>query len=89
MPVDGKLLEILCCPLSKTPLTILGRQKLDKLNLAINNGDALFVGGEKVTDPLQEGLITEDGKVIYPVQDDIPILLEEKGIGTTQFQDFS
>jgi uncharacterized protein YbaR (Trm112 family) len=89
MPVDGKLLEILCCPLSKTPLTILGRQKLDKLNLAINNGDALFIGGEKVTATLQEGLITEDGKVIYPVQDDIPILLEEKGIGTTQFQDFS
>jgi uncharacterized protein YbaR (Trm112 family) len=89
MPVDGKLLEILCCPLSKTPLTVLSRQKLDKLNLAINSGDALFVGGEKVTDPLPEGLITEDGKVIYPVQDDIPILLEEKGIGTTQFQDFS
>ena len=88
MPVDGKLLEILCCPLSKTPLTVLGREKLDKLNLAINSGDALFVGGQKVTQPLQEGLITEDGKVIYPVQDDIPVLLEEKGIGTTQFQDF-
>lgn len=88
MPVDGKLLEILCCPVSKTPLTVLGLQKLDKLNTAINSGDALFVGGEKVTDPLSEGLITEDGKVIYPVQDDIPILLEEKGIGTTQFQDF-
>jgi uncharacterized protein YbaR (Trm112 family) len=87
MPVDGKLLEILCCPLSKTPLTVLGREKLDKLNHAINSGDALFVGGENVTQPLQEGLITEDGKVIYPVQDDIPILLEEKGIGTTQFQD--
>jgi uncharacterized protein YbaR (Trm112 family) len=88
MPVNGKLLEILCCPVSKTPLTILGRQKLDKLNAAIESGDALYVGGEKVLDPLQEGLITEDGKVIYPVQDDIPILLEEKGIGTTQFQDF-
>lgn len=88
MPVNGKLLEILCCPVSKTPLTVLGRQKLDKLNDAITKGEALFVGGEKVTEPLQEGLITEDGKVIYPVQDDIPILLEEKGIGTTQFQDF-
>jgi len=88
MPVDGKLLEILCCPVSKTPLTVLGRQKLDKLNEAIKGGNALYVGGEKVTDPLQEGLITEDGKVIYPVQDDIPILLEEKGIGTTQFQGF-
>ena len=88
MPVDGKLLEILCCPVSKTPLTMLGRQKLDKLNTTINSGDALFVDGEKVTDPLPEALITEDGKVIYPVQDSIPILLEEKGIGTTQFQDF-
>ena len=88
MPVNGKLLEILCCPVSKTPLTILGRQKLDKLNSTILSGDALYVDGEKVTATLQEGLITEDGKVIYAVQDDIPILLEEKGIGTTQFQDF-
>ena len=88
MPVNGKLLEILCCPVSKTPLTVLGRQKLDKLNNAIKSGEALFVGGEKVTDSLPEALITEDGKVIYPVQDDIPVLLEEKGIGTTQFQDF-
>ena len=88
MPVNGKLLEILCCPVSKTPLTVLGRQKLDKLNDAIKSGEALFVDGEKVTDPLQEALITEDGKVIYPVQDDIPVLLVEKGIGTTQFQDF-
>ena len=88
MPVNGKLLEILCCPVSKTPLTVLGRQKLDKLNTTILSDDALYVDGEKVTATLQEGLITEDGKVIYAVQDDIPILLEEKGIGTTQFQDF-
>ncbi len=88
MPIDGKLLEILCCPVSKTPLTVLGQKKLEKLNKAIESGEALYVGGDKVTDPLSEGLITEDGKVIYPVQDDIPILLEEKAIGTAQFQDF-
>jgi len=88
MPVNGKLLEILCCPVSKTPLVVLGQRKLEKLNQAIENGEALYVGGDKVTAPLQEGLITEDGKVIYPVEDDIPILLEEKGIGTLQFQDF-
>jgi uncharacterized protein YbaR (Trm112 family) len=88
MPVDGKLLEILCCPVSKTPLIKLGQEKLDKLNKAIASGDALYVDGEKVKEALQEGLITEDNKVIYPVQNDIPILLEEKGIGTTQFQDF-
>jgi len=86
MPVDGKLLEILCCPLSKTPLLMLGRKKLDKLNDAIRDGDALYIDGKQITEPLQEGLVTEDGKVIYRVQDDIPVLLEEKGIGTEQFQ---
>jgi len=88
MPVDGKLLEILCCPVSKTPLTVLDSKKLDKLNSAIAGNEALSIGGEKVIEPLQEGLITQDGKVIYPVHDDIPILLEEKGIGTSQFLDF-
>ncbi len=41
-----------------------------------------------VEQPLREALITEDSRVIYPVVDEIPILLEERGIGTTQFQDF-
>ena len=88
MPVEGKLLEILCCPVSKTPLIVLAQQKLDKLNAAIESGDVLYVDGKKVSALLQEALITEDGKVIYKVQDDIPIMLEEKGIGTAQFQDF-
>jgi uncharacterized protein YbaR (Trm112 family) len=88
MPVDGKLLEILCCPVSKTPLTILALEKLEKLNNTIKAGETLYINGEKVTGPLQEGLITADGKVIYPLQDNIPVLLEEKGIATVQFLDF-
>ena len=63
-------------------------EKLDTLNSAIANGEALYIDNSKVSEPLQEGLITDDKKVIYAVQDNIPVLLEEKGIGTTQFQDF-
>jgi len=88
MPVDGKLLEILCCPVSKTPLLILSQENLGKLNSAIEDGAVLFVDGQSVTDILQEGLITEDDKVIYAVQESIPVLLEEQGIGTTQLLDF-
>ena len=87
MPVDGKLLEILCCPVSKTPLTILARDMLDKLNSAIESNELLYIDNSKVTETLQEGLITEDGKVVYAVQDNIPVLLEEKGIGTAQLKD--
>ena len=88
MPVDGKLLEILCCPVSKVSLKFLSEKKLDKLNAAIATGDALYIGGEKVTKALSEALVTEDDKVIYAVDDGIPVLLEEEGIGTTQFNDF-
>ena len=88
MPVDGKLLEILCCPVSKTPLRHLEKPLLEKLNRAIADGEVQYVRGEVVTTPLDEALITEDSKVIYPVEDDIPILLEDRGIGTTQLKDF-
>ncbi len=88
MPVDGKLLEILCCPVSKTPLRQLERSRLDKLNRAIEAGEVQYVGGEPVSSPLREALVTEDSRVIYPVEDDIPVLLADKGIGTAQLQDF-
>jgi uncharacterized protein YbaR (Trm112 family) len=88
MSIDGKLLEILCCPVSKTPLTRLQAKRLRKLNEAISAGNVQYVRGATVEQPLQEALITEDSKVIYPVIDEIPILLEERGIGTTQLQDF-
>jgi uncharacterized protein YbaR (Trm112 family) len=87
MPVDGKLLEILCCPVSKTPLQRLEPSRLAKLNEAIPGG-VQYVGGEPVEKKLTEALITVDSKVIYPVERDIPILLEEKGIGTTQLDNF-
>jgi uncharacterized protein YbaR (Trm112 family) len=88
MTVDGKLLEILCCPVSKTPLTRLSANRLKVLNKAIAEGSVETVRGEKVDQSLREALVTEDSKVIYPVIDDIPILLEERGIGCTQLQDF-
>ena len=88
MPIDGKLLEILCCPVSKTPLARLTPSRLKKLNQAISAGEVQYVDGEPVDEPLREALITEDSRVVYAVVDGIPILLENRGIGTTQLQDF-
>lgn len=88
MAISKKLLEILCCPVSHSPLSLATKPQLDYLNGQIRDSEVVTVDGEPINDPLEAALITQDGKVLYPVRDDIPVLLYEAGIGTTQFQDF-
>ncbi|HET9836016.1 MAG TPA: hypothetical protein VFP88_06725 [Rhodanobacteraceae bacterium] len=86
--MDKRLLDILCDPVSKTPLRMLSSAELDALNGAVRTGSLDTVRGEKVANPLSAGLITMDGKVVYRVEDDIPVMLPDEGIGTLQLADF-
>ncbi|RUL76781.1 Trm112 family protein [Dyella choica] len=86
--MDKRLLDILCCPVSKTPVRPLNVSELTALNQAIDGGQVLNVAGGTVQSRVAEGLITVDRKVIYRVEDGIPVMLPEEGIGTTQFTDF-
>jgi uncharacterized protein YbaR (Trm112 family) len=83
--MDKRLLDILCCPLTKSPVKPLSRAQLDAVNRAIGGGGVLTTANVAVSAPLQAGLITTDGKVIYRIQDDIPVMLADESIGTTQF----
>ncbi|MBB3229055.1 uncharacterized protein YbaR (Trm112 family) [Luteibacter sp. Sphag1AF] len=86
--MDKRLLDILCCPVSKRPLRPLTSTELNTLNAAIGAGSVDTVAGERVSEAFGEGLITTDEKVIYRVDDGIPVMLPEQGIGTTQFPGF-
>lgn len=86
--MDKRLLDILCCPVRKTPVRPLTAHELDALNRAIEAGQVVNVAGGAVQGRLIEGLITVDRKVIYRIEDGIPVMLPEEGIGTTQFTDF-
>ena len=86
--MDKRLLDILCCPVSKTPLRPLGRSQLDALNQAIDAGQVDTVAGVNVRERITEALITTDQKLIYRVEDGIPVMLPEEGIGTLQLSDF-
>lgn len=88
MAIDRRLLEILCCPVSKRPLRLLRNDQQRWLNDAIAGGTVQDVNGRPVTAALESGLITDDTRVVYRIDDDIPVLLPEEGIGTTQFQGF-
>ena len=85
MPISADLLEILCCPETKVPVEMLSADKLAALNARVSAGEAAYADGGKVEKPLQEGLITTDGKTVYRIDDDIPVMLVDKGIPTRQF----
>ncbi|HEY0197214.1 MAG TPA: Trm112 family protein [Rhodanobacter sp.] len=86
--MDKRLLDILCDPVSKTPVRPLSKPELDALNNAIAAGKVDSVAGAAVRERVAEGLITTDRKVIYRVDDGIPVMLPEEGIGTLQLTDF-
>lgn len=86
--MDKRLIDILCCPVSKTPVRPLTSSELTALNRAIDAGQVVTVAGAAVQGRLGEGLVTVDRKVVYRVEDDIPVMLPEEGIGTTQLTDF-
>ncbi len=86
--MDKRLLDILCCPVSKTPLRPMSRTELEALNSAIGARKVMTVAGVAVTERVTEALITTDRKVIYRIDDGIPVMLPEEGIGTLQLTDF-
>lgn len=88
MPLDPRFLSILCCPVSKRPLRALSRSRLSFLNDAVRRQSVLDVSGNPLTSVLTDALISDDDKIIYRIDDGVPVLLPDEGIGTTQFADF-
>ncbi len=80
MPVSTELLEILVCPETKQPVRLAGDDVLAKLNAEIEAGKLRNRGGEPVAKRVEEALIREDGKILYIVDDSIPVMLIEESI---------
>jgi uncharacterized protein YbaR (Trm112 family) len=80
VPVSEELLEILVCPETKQPVKPASAEVLARLASQVDAGSLRNRGGEKVGSAPREGLVREDGKILYPVEDDIPVMLIEESI---------
>ena len=86
--MDKKLLDLLVCPASRQPLSLLDGAGLDALNAAIAGGALARGDGSPQREPLREALVTRDRRTVYRVDDGIPVLLADEAIATGQVAGF-
>jgi len=78
--IDKDLLAILCCPDTKQDVSMADEALIAKLNEAVTRGQLINKSKKPVTEPLDGGLIRSDRKILYPIREDIPVMLIEEGI---------
>ena len=78
--IDKELLEILVCPETGEPLEEASGEILKRLNELIELGNLVDRSGEPVSEKIEEGLLCRGGKYLYPVRENIPVLLIENSI---------
>ena len=86
--MDRKLLDILVCPATRQPLSLLDAAGLDALNRAIAGGGVKRGDDSAQAQPLRAALLTRDRKTVYRIDDGIPVLLAEEALATAQVPDF-
>jgi uncharacterized protein YbaR (Trm112 family) len=82
--VDKDLLAILCCPETKLDVTLADDALISKMNDAVSRGALKNKAQKPVTELLDGGLIRVDRKILYPIREDIPVMLIEEGIPLDQ-----
>jgi uncharacterized protein YbaR (Trm112 family) len=78
--IDADLLKILCCPETHQQVHLAEAAVVDKLNGQIAAGALKNRAGQAVQEKLESGLIRADGKILYPIRSNIPVMLVDEGI---------
>ena len=84
MAIDKDLLAILCCPETKQPVSLADESLIQRVNEAIGRGKLQNKGKQGVTLPVDGGLVRADAKILYPIRENIPVMLIEEGIPLEQ-----
>jgi len=78
--MDPNLLNIICCPVTREKLSTATPKQLALINTEITNNTLTKLDGSIVENPQSKALINATKTLLYPVEEDIPILLENEAI---------
>lgn len=78
--IDSELLALLCCPETRQALRVADAELIGQVNQKISSGSLSNKGAQPVKEVLEAALITEDGKILYPIRQGIPVMLVEESI---------
>ena len=78
--IDDELLKILRCPDTRQELRVADRALLERLNQKIQSDGLSNRGGQPVKEKLDGGLVRTDGKFLYPIRGNIPVMLVDEAI---------
>ena len=84
--IDRELLKILCCPETHQPLRVAEPVVLEDLNRRIAAGAVQNRVGQPVTEKLDAGLIRSDGKLLYPIRSEVPVMLIDEAIPVMELE---
>jgi uncharacterized protein YbaR (Trm112 family) len=78
--IAESFLKLLCCPEDLSPLTNADGPLAERLNAAIQRREIRNRAGKLLENPADGFLVRADGKIAYPIVDNIPLLLIDEGI---------
>lgn len=79
--IDADLLNILCCPETHQNVAPASAALVEKLNQQIGAGGLKNHAGKSVLEKMDGGLLRADGKILYPIRQNIPVMLIDEAIG--------
>ena len=78
--IDPELLKILCCPETHQELHLAAPELLEKINAQIAVKRLQNRAGRVVEEKIDGGLVRADGRFLYPIHEQIPVMLIDEAL---------